>query len=200
MNKIYRSLWLAVGIFVLGFLTPVAAWEPSRTATCAADMSAELRKAYPVVAPVAFTNMVTSKLSGRFGRGSGLSGQYLYLFTDRTYVYSKWSDVMKETIFYKGTWGVTNGLIMLTSDKSLPETFGPPDQAYLPVGLSDSNDLFIMSHRRDFSKFTEKGGSDPAFMFRLCTLIRIKSSSGRKEKQLKARLLKKALREPGFYQ
>lgn len=201
MNSMRRGLWFTAAVFLLGFLPRALAWEPRRAATSAAEMLVEIQKVYPAVCSIHRTNMVTSKISGRFVRGSGgLAGSNLYLFSDKAYLYTEWSDVLRETIFDRGSWDVTNGFVYLTSDKSLPARFGPRDHVYLPVGLSGSNDLFLMSHRWDFSRFMENAGDNPVFMFLHCVLCRSETLSGKTERRMKARLLRKALRKPEFYQ
>ena len=196
----HKSLWLALAISVLGFALSAAPWEPSRTATSAVDMLAELQKVYPEVAPADPTNMVTHQIGYHFSAGGGLSGEDLYLFSDATYIYTEWSDTLRQTIFDKGSWDMTNGFVGLTSDKSLPARFGPRDHTYLPARLIGRDGLFLMGHRRGFSYFLENAGDNPALMFKIVAMRCSETLSVKNGKQTKARLLKKALRQPGFYQ
>ena len=47
--------------------------------------------------------------------GGALSGDVLYVFPDNTYVYCEWADIMPTTVFDKGTWDISDGILKLTS-------------------------------------------------------------------------------------
>jgi hypothetical protein len=49
-------------------------------------------------------------------RGSPLSGSVLYLFPDGTYLHTRWSDILPETVYDKGSWRAQPGLLTLTPD------------------------------------------------------------------------------------
>jgi hypothetical protein len=55
-------------------------------------------------------------LVGPWSSGAGLSGVYLYLFEDGSYIYTEWADILPETIYDKGHWRVVDGVVALSSD------------------------------------------------------------------------------------
>ena len=160
-------------------------------------MLGELQKIYSAVRGVEPTNMATRVIAGHFTSGPGLSGNEFYLFSDNTYIYTEWADVMRETIFDKGSWGLTNGFVALRSDKSLAASERPFDHVYLPIRLAGNSDLFILSHRWDFSYFAENAAGNPAVMFRILARRRTDTPTPNEERRTKARLLKQAWR-PDF--
>lgn len=53
---------------------------------------------------------------GHWGRGPGLAGKELYLFPDRSYVYTEWADIMPEVVMDKGRWALEDGSLVFTPD------------------------------------------------------------------------------------
>jgi hypothetical protein len=199
-TAIQNACAVAAILLACGASTGVG-WEPSRTETSAAHMLGELQKFYPAVRSVKPANMTARLIAGHFTHGSGLSGQELYLFSDNTYIYTEWADIMSETVFDQGSWGLTNGFVTLASDKSLPASRRPFDHVYLPIRLKQNSDLFIMSHRWDFSYFTEHAAGNPASMFQTVALRRVYSfysSTPEDERRMKTKLLEHAWRPESF--
>jgi hypothetical protein len=50
---------------------------------------------------------------------SGLSGRNLYLFSDGTYIYTEWADVLPETIYDRGRWRFHDALLRFVGDQKV---------------------------------------------------------------------------------
>lgn len=82
-------------------------------------------KQVSAVVPVELLRSSGKDLSGVWSHGGGLSGSYLYLFPDATYIYTEWGDVMPETIYDKGGWQVSNGVLLMSPASEVTwEPFG----------------------------------------------------------------------------
>ncbi len=75
---------------------------------------------------------VVSLLAGTHQSGDGLSGEVLYLFPDRSYIYALYSDIrIPDAIQDTGKWTYQSSLIQIHSDGTRPSGL-KPDPSYLP--------------------------------------------------------------------
>jgi len=75
---------------------------------------------------------VVSLLAGTHQGGDGLSGEALYLFPDRSYIYAMYSDIRPPIkIWDTGKWTYQSSLIQIHSDGTRPLGL-KPDPSYLP--------------------------------------------------------------------
>jgi hypothetical protein len=84
---------------------------------CSAD---ECLRRLNVLTAVVEVSVSDASLSGRYAGGDRLlSGRDLYLFDDRTFIYSEWADVLRETIFDMGTWALEGRVLVFKSDSGV---------------------------------------------------------------------------------
>lgn len=114
------------------------------------------------------------------------TGSELYLFPDQSYVYTEWGCELPETIYDKGTWSYTKGLILLKSDGTIPGAKYLVDRTYVPIiyKTESAPQLRLVGIEESLSK---------------CGIPRINKHWDEKEAlDLKNRLMKDALR-PDFW-
>ena len=177
-----------------------AAWEPRKEAKSPNEIVQMLRTRGLKVKEVPPADRSVESLAGHYTHGPGLSGKECYLFSDASYIYTEWADVLPETIFEKGTWSVKDGFIILKPDGSLPRDLFPKDHVYAPLLLNEAADVFLMSHRWDFSYFLEHAHkrSPDAVMFRICTLRRASQLSKAAQEEKRRELMARAW-NPNFF-
>jgi len=127
-----------------------------------------------------------------------LSGNYLYLFPDGTYLDYFWSDVPPPTIQDKGTWVVSVDVLTLTSDSDV--TWNPrTERRYLLVRRrSHPNEILMVGMDRDLRYFEDHAKDDPEFMLLLTSKMRVDAFSGTDPMEVKRRLMREAWL-PKFY-
>ena len=76
-------------------------------------------------------------------RGSGLSGEDLYLFPDRSYYYVHWADIEPPTIYDKGFWSFSQGVLELHGDHSYRQS----DESLAIGVLSHYITVFLVNPR-----------------------------------------------------
>src|SRR5262245_7629866 len=59
------------------------------------------------------------ELTGEWTSGGGLAGETLYLFADGSFIYSEWADVQPETVYDKGHWALSDGVLQLAPDADI---------------------------------------------------------------------------------
>jgi hypothetical protein len=124
---------------------PLQTW-PCEPAKCLEIISTKL--------PVTPLAIPESALVGKWSRGSGLSGSHLYLFHDRTYIHTEWTDLKPETIYDKGSWALADGLLAFKPDAAVVWRFegdrrfvgiqGPETTKHLLMGLDWSLWAFVL--------------------------------------------------------
>lgn len=122
--------------------------------------------------------------------GPGLSGEDLYLFPDRSYMYLQWADIMPPTIYDKGTWLFESGVVSLQSDHSVRQRDFPKDRHFAPLffNVSGKRTLLLMGTNWDFSYYKEKGRTNDNFMLFLCTLTHNEPIEQERAETLKKRI------------
>jgi hypothetical protein len=76
-------------------------------------------------------------LVGAWTRGGGLAGSDLYIFDDRSYIYTDWADIMPRTIVHKGKWQSEAGVLLFTPDADVTWQ-DPRDRRYLIHRMKDA--------------------------------------------------------------
>jgi hypothetical protein len=84
--------------------------------------------------PVSVVDAPAEELAGVWSHGGGLSGSDLYLFGDRTYIFTEWADIMPRTIVHKGKWQFERGVLLFTQDADVTWD-DPRDRRYLLLRL-----------------------------------------------------------------
>lgn len=124
--------------------------------------------------------------------GGALSGDELYLFPDRTYIYCEWADIQPLTIYDKGQWTFENGAVELKSDPDV--TWDPvADRAYVAVRRrSKKNEILLVGVHSDLSRF-EAETQDNSELTLLYIVKKRESTIARpKIARVKARLLRES--------
>ncbi len=198
------------GVAVLVVLSsPSKAWEPTKEAKSVEEVVAKLKEHGLKARQVPEKDRTAKALAGHYSTGPGLSGNELYLFSDSTYIYTEWADILPETIYEKGTWSVKDGFIALKSDGAVPGGPHAREDHYAPLLMKDledvpwrpgdGSDVFLMGSRWYFSYFLDHAGKYADSMFYICTMYRKEKPSKDEQEKLRKSLMEKAWR-PEFFQ
>lgn len=141
------------------------------------------------------------ELAGVWTNGGGLAGNILYLFPDRTYIYTEWADIQPETIYDKGHWQVAGGVLLMRPDA---DVFWTPrsDRRYLCLE-SGQQGLLLLGIDLAVGWFTELAEEHPEIAtpvewLQATALKREKRLNGRDGRLLKTSLLKRSWRPDYF--
>ncbi len=148
----------------------------------AARIFREVQKVVPGVSAPVSENETLALLPAHFSdRNSEVkrqvlppsSGEDLYLFPDRSYLYLEWADIMPATICDKGTWSFKDGIVSLQSDNSIPQQRFPKDKRYLALYhiVSEKRTLLLLGTDWHFSYFKQNATKNDDLMLFLCTFI-----------------------------
>lgn len=144
--------------------------------------------------------------------GGALSGDYLYLFADRSFIYVHWADISpRKTIHDKGSWTYEGGFIVLSTDNSVPQKHAVKhDSRYVPflVTFGGSEHLSLIDTNRKFDFFHKKV-EEPIppgvgisrmkeSLLRICTYARSETYTESEEQETKERLMKDGWRPEYF--
>jgi hypothetical protein len=129
--------------------------------------------------------------------GPPMSGNDLYLFPDKTYVYCEWGDILQNTIYDKGSWSFSKGILDLKSDRELPWNTDP-DWRFLPVHRSSHSDEILLVEIESLPYFEKKAGRDPEFMLLLVAKQRESVINATEGPQLKVGLMRDAWKPDSF--
>jgi hypothetical protein len=153
------------------------------------------------------TDLTPVKIAGQYENpgkelirhiGGALSGDVLYIFPDNTYVYCEWADIMPTTIFDKGTWDLSDGVLKLTSSPEI--TWRPVVERQFVVvhRRSHVGEILLVGIDKELPYFEEKAGADPDTMLLIVAKQREKRISQAKAAQVKAELMRKSWRPEYF--
>jgi len=151
------------------------------------------------VAPAQLAGHYTSTSEEQQRRfGGALSGDYLYLFPDETYIYCEWADIEPLTIYDKGRWAYDGAFLQLRSSPEI--TWDPKLQRkYLLLHrASRSHEMLLIGTERDLLYFEENAGDDPESMLLILAKIREKKIRPAESARLKAKLMLEAWRPQYF--
>ena len=104
----------------------------------------------------------SQELSKRIG--GFLSGGDLYLYSNGSYIYTEWADLMPETIFDKGSWQFRSGCIFLKSDSDVKWKTNNPKTFIALRRNKVVDEVFLLGVDRDLEYFEENSGNDPELM------------------------------------
>jgi hypothetical protein len=134
--------------------------------------------------------------------GGFLSGDDLYLLPDGTYIYCEWADIEPTTVYDKGTWMATGGLVELKSDPEVtwdPGKYRRYDRRYAAFHRTSRNkEIMLIGVDYALPHFEEVAGDDPAFMLLVVGKKRDATFNRAAARALKARLLKESWRPEYF--
>jgi hypothetical protein len=103
---------LASALFLQLSLMPQLATQQAASPCSLEDCLKRITSRVPVVT----VELGAPDFVGVWSNGGGLSGAYLYVFDDSSYIATEWADILPETIFHKGTWRVVDGVVVLFLD------------------------------------------------------------------------------------
>ncbi len=110
-------------------------------------------------------------------------GNDLYLYPDRSYVYTEWGDLTPPTVRERGTWGLRDGILTLEAK----EQHGPKvkDSRFLPFScrFTRKERIALLGTHYSYSYFMEfhaEDGLEPERMLLLCVLEKLGPTAGRK--------------------
>jgi len=143
--------------------------------------------------PVTPLTLSSEQLAGIWSdtHHDGLSGLFLYLFDDGTFIHTHWSDILPETVYDKGTWRAEPGMLTLLPDSDV--TWNPKtDRKFLmlrPEAGKDEALLFGVEWRLQvFEELSaEQPKEAPAWLI-LGSLIRERPWAEGEAAQVKIRL------------
>ena len=133
-------------------------------------------------------------------RMPALSGENLYLFTDGTYIYTEWADILPVTIFDKGTWKISIDQILLTSDSSITWKVHNDHVLTAIRRITHEREVLLLGDRglEYFEAHAHDSPDDPEFMLLINVLTLAQHLGATKGTELKFKLLRDAWR-PTFF-
>ncbi|HUJ32700.1 MAG TPA: hypothetical protein VLY23_15570 [Candidatus Acidoferrum sp.] len=131
--------------------------------------------------------------------GPGLSGDNLYIFPDKTYIYVEWADISPNTVVDKGRWSFSGGILELKSDPDI--TWDTRlDRRFLAVRRpSHTKEILLLGIETEISSFEEEARNDPESTLLIVGKQRDATISPAAAGKLKAKLMREAWR-PDPYQ
>jgi hypothetical protein len=158
------------------------------------------------VAPV--INLTPVQIAGQYANpskelvkrvGPPLSGDNLYIFPDKTYVFCRWADVMENTIFDKGAWSFAGGILELKSDPEITWDDPELERRFLVVRRSShTEEILLVGINRAVPYFEKNAGDDPELMLLIVGMQKENIISQSEGSKLKANLMRTAWR-PDFF-
>ena len=129
--------------------------------------------------------------------GGPLSGNSLYIFPDSTYVYCEWADITSNTVYDKGTWSFSDGILQLKSDPEI--TWEPQvERTFLAVRRpSHAKEIVLVGIPEGLPHFEKEAGNDPELMLLIVGRLRDKAVTQAAAAKLKASLMREGWR-PDF--
>jgi hypothetical protein len=184
--------WL-VGLVVLPFLQ-----SPTRT---------PLERLQAKIDVVSVANLTPLQVAGQFNNPSEeqnkrtppMGRDSLFLFPDKTYIYTTVSDIPPDTISDKGTWTLDGEIVQLKSDRDVTWKSKGAERRYVLVRRrGHDGELFAVGTERDLTYFEEHAKDDPEFMFLLNSLKRERAISEAETVALHKKLMQEKWK-PDFY-
>jgi hypothetical protein len=168
----------------------------SRVQRLQAKLAVEAVQVHPPKLAGRYTS-ASRELGKRIG-GGFLSGEDLYLFRNGTYIYCEWADIQPVTIYDKGQWNFTGGLVSLKSDPDikwhvrLERQFVPIRRPRFP------KEVVLIGVDRGLKRFEEEADDDPEFWLLVLALVRDEALSAARAAKIKAELMDRAWRPEDF--
>jgi len=156
---------------------------------------------------VSVPNLTPSELAGQYTNPSEelnkrvppMGSEKLFVFPDRSYIFTFVTDIPPDTISDKGTWSLNGDTLELQSDKDVRWKSKHVERQHLVVRRRGHNDeLFLVGIGWHLSYFEENAKNDPEFQFLLDSLKREKAITAEETGPLRKRLMKEKW-QPKFY-
>ena len=157
---------------------------------------------------VSVSNLVPLQAAGQFNNPSqeekkrtpsNGSKDSLFLFPDKTYIYTSVTDLPPDTIPDKGTWTLDGDIVQLESDKDVTWESRRAERRYILVRRrGHDRELFAVGIDHGLTYFEEHAKEDPEFMFLLNSLKREKTISEAETAALRKKLMQEKWK-PDFY-
>jgi hypothetical protein len=123
----------------------------------------------------------------------------LFLFPDRTYIYTFVTDILPDTISDKGTWTLDGNIVELKSDKDVTWKSKRAERRYVLVRRAGHDgELFAVGTERQLTYFEEHAKDDREFIFLLNSLKRERAIAEAETAALHKKLMQ-AKWKPDFY-
>jgi hypothetical protein len=156
---------------------------------------------------VSVPNLTPSELAGQYTNPSEelrklivpMGSESLFIFPDKTYIFTRVSDIPPDTISDKGTWSLDADVLRLESDKDITWKSKHVDRRHIVVRRRGHDDeLFLVGMDWHLSQFGRTAKDDPEFTFLLLSLKREKTISAKDAEPLRKKLMKEKW-DPQFY-
>src|SRR6266513_2044139 len=156
---------------------------------------------------VAVPNLTPSELAAQYTNPSEelskriprMGSENLFIFPDKTYIFTFVTDIPPDTIADKGTWSLEGNNLRLESDKDITWKSKRVERRHIIVRRrGHDNELFLVGLDWHLSYFEKNANRDPEFQFLLDSLKREKAISPEETEPLRKRLIKEKWR-PEFY-
>jgi hypothetical protein len=156
---------------------------------------------------VSVASLTSPQVAGQFNNPSEeqnkrtppMGRDSLFLFPDKTYIYTFVTDIPPDTISDKGTWTLDGDIIELKSDKDVTWKSKRAERRYVLVRRAGHDgELFLVGTERQLTYFEEHAKDDPEFMFLLNSLKRERAIAEAETAALHKKLMQ-AKWKPDFY-
>jgi hypothetical protein len=111
-----------------------------------------------------------------------------------TAVYCEWADIMPNTVYDKGIWSFSEGILQLKSDAEI--TWEPQvERTFLAVRRpSHAKEIVLVGIEKGLPYFEKEAGNDPEFMLLIVARLRDKAVTQAAAAKLKAGLMREGWR------
>jgi len=151
------------------------------------------------LAPVDLAGQYTNPSEELSARIPPMGSESLFIFPDKTYIFTFVTDIPPDTISDKGTWSLEADILRLESDKDVTWKSKRVERRHIIVRRrGHDNELFLVGLDWQLSYFEKNANSDPGFQFLLDSLKREKTITPEATEPLRKRLIKDKWR-PEFY-
>lgn len=190
--------WWSLPVAIALLLTPSSDTKAERT---------PLERLQAKIDVVSVPNLTPPELAGQYTNPSEelskrvppMGSEKLFVFPDKTYIFTFETDIPPDTISDKGTWILNGDTLELQSDKDVMWKSKRVERQHLVVRRRGHNDeLFLVGIGRNLSYFEENAKDDPEFQFLLDSLKREKAITAEETGPLRKRLMKEKW-QPKFY-
>jgi hypothetical protein len=156
---------------------------------------------------VAVASLTPMQVAGQFNNPSEeqnkrtppMGRDSLFLFPDKTYIYTFVTDLPPDAISDKGTWTLDGDIVQLKSDKDVTWKSKRAERQYILVRRrGHDEELFAVGTERELTYFEEHAKDDPEFMFLLNSLKRERAITEDETAALHKKLVQEKWK-PDFY-
>ena len=194
---IVKLLWVPVTVIAL--MVPQSSNQKSEPTP--------LERLQAKIDVVSVPNLSPSELAGQYTNaseelrkyGPPMGAENLFVFPDKTYIFTFVTDIPPDTISDKGTWSLAGDTVRLKSDKDITWKSKRVDRRHLVVRRRGHDDeLFLVGMDWNLTQFERTAKGDPEFTFLLLSLKREKTIAAKDAEQLRKKLMKEKW-DPAFY-